>query len=117
MASEENSNIEPLDNEIKLTNSDSASDSEELKGDQENNWAYFLDIFAVWWFSFISGFIIMWFILRFIIYQDYFNKLNNTNKLDDSISSPNNVEYYLYLVGVPLLLAIIISGIYLKFIK
>ena len=62
------------------------------------------------WFSFIIGILIMWCVLRYIIFRDYYDKMNNPNKYFDlSIKEPSNLEYYLYLLGIPLGISIIIS--------
>ena len=51
-------------------------------------------------------------VLRFIIFRDYYDKMNNPNKLFDlSVKEPGKVEYYLYLFGIPLLISLLFSTI------
>lgn len=65
------------------------------------------------WFIFIFGIIINWCILRFLVFKDYYDKMSNPNKLFDlSIYEPGNLEYYLYLLGIPFIISIILSLIY-----
>ena len=62
------------------------------------------------WFSFIIGVLVMWCVLRYIIFRDYYDKMNNPNKYFDlSIYQPSDLEYYIYLLGIPLGVSIVIS--------
>ena len=49
----------------------------------------------------------MWCLLRFYIYRDYYEQ--KAGHRLELIHMPSNIEYYLYLFGVPLIVSLIIS--------
>ena len=104
----------------KMPNADVPDNSKEASK-YPIDWIYNMVIYFIvpFWFIFVFGVIIMWCLLRFVIFKDYFEQKNNPNSknFDGKIYYPGTLEYYLYLIGVPIIVSLCISILIYLYLK
>ena len=113
--------VEKIDKISEIEEISEIPETLEQRDKQPIDWVFNFVIYFVvpFWFIFVFGLIIMWCLLRFVVFKDYFEQLNNPNnkKFDGKIYYPGTLEYYLYLIGIPIIVSLCISIIIYLYLK